>query len=169
MEISALSSLLEKGTHSLFRNQFIYLFVSVILRIKPRLSNMLSKHSTDELHLGTSQMALVTPSRAVTAPEGAGVYATTQHNKEDSGQRRRQVLEPPAHTQSGGQGYTYHLPPACTGASSGQSAPAEESEDTCQSWTPGFHTDGRSLLHPSWQQCWQQTTALGTHCAVSYN
>lgn len=45
MEISALSSLLEKGTHSLFRNQFIYLFVSVILRIKARLSNMLSKHT----------------------------------------------------------------------------------------------------------------------------
>lgn len=81
MEISALSSLLEKGTHSLFRNQFIYLFVSVILRIKPRLSNMLSKHSTDELHLGTSHMALVTTSRAVTALEGAGIYATTQYNK----------------------------------------------------------------------------------------
>lgn len=40
---------------------------------------MLSKHSTDELHLGTSHMALVTTSRAVTALEGAGVYATTQY------------------------------------------------------------------------------------------
>lgn len=50
--------------------------------------------------------------------------------RKDSGQRRRQVLEPPAHTQCGGQGDTYRLPPACTGASSGQSAPAEESEDT---------------------------------------
>lgn len=68
MEISALSSLI----HSLFHNQFIYLFVSVILRIKPRLSNMLSKHSTNELRLGTSHMALVTTSRAVTALEGAG-------------------------------------------------------------------------------------------------